>query len=91
MGIQLLWRRKRIAWIADIENAFLQIAIQPEHKQMVRFPWVENPEDKKSKIITYTSTRLSFGLTSSPFILRAVLLKHFRQYENLYPGIVSKL
>ena len=41
MGILMRWRRHKIAWTADIEKEFLQIAIHPDHKQMT-FLWVED-------------------------------------------------
>jgi CDP-diacylglycerol pyrophosphatase len=91
MGIIMRFRRQKIAWTADIEKAFLQIEIHQDHEQMVRFLWVENPLDHESKIIHYRWKRLPFGLTSSPFILRAVLIKHLRQYEDKHPGITDEL
>ena len=90
MGILMRWRRHKIVWTADIEKAFLQIAIHPEHEQMVRFLWVKDPLAKRQEIIQYVWTRLSFGLTSSPFILRAVLLKHLREFEPSHPGIAQR-
>ena len=89
MGILMRWRRHKIVWTADIEKAFLQIAIHPDHEQIVRFLWVKNPQAKRPEIVQYVWTRLSFGLTSSPFILRVVLLKHLREFDPLYPGIAQ--
>ncbi len=91
MGILMRWRRHKVAWTADIEKAFLQIAIHPEHKQIVRFLWVEDITANKPTIKHFIWKRLPFGLTSSPFILRAVMLKHFKQYEAEFPGITNEI
>lgn len=91
MGIQLRWRRKKYAWIADIQQAFLQISIHPEHQEMVRFLWIDDPTSPEPSLVTYCWKRLSFGLTSSPFILRAVLLKHLQAIERTHPGISDRV
>lgn len=91
MGILMRWRRHKVAWTADIEKAFLQIAIHPEHKQIVRFLWVEDISVEKPMIEHFIWKRLPFGLTSSPFILRVVLLKHLKQYEAEFPGITEEV
>jgi hypothetical protein len=90
MGILMRFRRYRIAWTADIEKAFLQIKIHEDHGQIVRFLWVENPEAAIPKVVVYRWKRLTFGLASSPFILRAVLTWHLQKYETEYPGITNR-
>lgn len=60
MGILMQCRRHKIAWIADIEKAFLQIAIQPDHKQMARFVWVDNINTLDPMIKHYVWKRLPF-------------------------------
>ncbi|GFY66137.1 uncharacterized protein TNIN_295791 [Trichonephila inaurata madagascariensis] len=50
----------------DIEKAFLQISVPPEHKDFLRFFYShENNE------IVYRYCRLMFGTCSSPFLLAA--------------------
>lgn len=91
MGILMRWRRNKIAWTADIEKTFLQIAIHPDHKQIVRFLCVEDVTAIRPVVKDFIWKRLPFGLTSSPFILRAVLLKHLKQYETEFPGITESI
>lgn len=43
---------------------------------MLRCLWVDDPKKENRKIIHYMWTRLAFGLTCSPFILRAVIIHH---------------
>jgi hypothetical protein len=91
MGILMRFRQDCIAWTADIEKAFLQIRIHDDHCQIVRFLWVDNPKAKNPVVKIYVWKRLPFGLTSSPFILRAVLMWHLAKYETQYPGITNRV
>ena len=69
--ILLRFRKHRYACLADIQKAFLQIEIAPEHRDALRFLWI-----KDGIVWVLRFARLPFGLTSSPFILAAVLRKH---------------
>ncbi|GFT06170.1 integrase catalytic domain-containing protein [Trichonephila clavipes] len=52
----------------DIEKAFLQLGITPEHSDFLRFFY-----PKEGEKITYRLRRVVFGVLSSPFLLAAVL------------------
>ncbi|XP_066928814.1 uncharacterized protein [Clytia hemisphaerica] len=41
--VLLRFRSYNYAFTADIEKAFLQIGIKPEHRDFVRYIWFENP------------------------------------------------
>jgi hypothetical protein len=68
----------RCALIADIEKAFLNIALQPEDSEAIRFLWPEEPSKIGSPFIAYKWKRVPFGLSSSPFLLRATINKHLQ-------------
>ena len=53
--------------------------------------WVEDPNNPNSPVKEYRWTRVPFGLTSSPLILRAVILKHLKKYEDIFPETVNQL
>ncbi|GFX99025.1 integrase catalytic domain-containing protein [Trichonephila clavipes] len=53
---------------ADIEKAFLQLGITPKHKDFLRFSYPDEGEE-----IVYRHCRVVFGVSSSPFLLAAVL------------------
>ena len=74
--------------IADIEKAFLQIALAPEDQDFVRFLWFrdiskinfENFEN--SDFVEFKIKRVLFGVNSSPFLLAATLIKHISPYRE---------
>lgn len=83
-GILMRFRREKHAWTA---KAFLPNLIHPDHCQIVRFIWVDDPNTENSTFKVYCWKRLSFELTSSPFILRVVLTSHLEKYETQHRGI----
>ncbi len=91
LAVLLQLRLWEIGWTADIAKAFLQIELAEEDSQAIRFLWVDDPTDPNSPVREYRWTRVPFGLTCSPFILRAVLLKHLKLYEDRYPETAKQL
>ena len=89
--ILVRFRVYKVAMIADIEKAFLNIAISPEHRDYLRFFWIEDIHDTSPNIVTLRFARLVFGLTCSPAILNAVLHHHLTQYSTIYPTFVTKV
>ena len=59
---------------ADIEKAYLQININEEHRDYLRFLWYRNL--KEESIIRYRFTRVIFGVTSSQFLLNGTVHTH---------------
>ena len=70
----------KIGIVADIKQAFLQIFVDDNDRDLIRFLWFENINDPGSKIVIYRFTRVVFGLTSSPFLLNATLQHHLSKY-----------
>ncbi|XP_059350990.1 uncharacterized protein LOC132087916 [Daphnia carinata] len=91
LSVLLRFRQNKIAWMADITQAFLQIGIQEEHGQIVRFLWIKDPREDNSEWIEYRWKRVPFGLSSSPFILRAVILKCLDEHKEDHPELVEQL
>ena len=73
--ILLRFRVHEIVLSADIEKAFLNIEIDPEHRNFVRFLWVEDPYKEGPEVMVLLFARVVFGVNSSPFILNATI-KH---------------
>ena len=67
----LKFRVHPIVLTADIEKAYLQININEEHRDYLRFLWYRNL--KEESIIRYRFTRVIFGVTSSQFLLNGTV------------------
>ena len=62
-----------------LKQAFLQIQIDTEHRNFLRFLWYDDIRtDFVPSVLRFT--RLVFGLTSSPFILNATVKFHLPQH-----------
>ncbi|XP_045022923.1 uncharacterized protein LOC123466894 [Daphnia magna] len=91
LAVLMRCRLNKIAWIADIEKAFLNIALHPEDAEAVRFLWITEPETPNPPLVAYKWKRVPFGLSSSPFLLRATLNKHLDGMESIYSTTVRQL
>ena len=72
----------------DLKKAFLQIRINEEERDSLRFHW-KHP--KKDTVDVYRFTRAMFGLTSSPFLLGGVINQHLDTWESRYPELIKEL
>lgn len=91
LAVLLRFRQNKIAWTADIAQAFLQIGIQHEHDQLIRFLWIEDPDQEPATVKEYRWRRVPFGLSCSPFILRAVILKCLEEHQTIFPELTEQL
>ena len=83
-GILLRFRLNKIALVADIEKAFLQIGLQDKAKVVTRFFWLKD-KDKlgvENNIQLYRFCRVPFGIISSPFLLAATIDHHLKNYYS---------
>ena len=78
--ILLRFRAGKVVLIGDIEKAFLNISIAPEHRDFLRFLWVDDVNSTDPEVVTYRFRRLCFGLVSSPFLLNATVRHHMAKY-----------
>ena len=76
LAILLRFRLHQIGVIADIKRAFLQVSLGKEDRDFFRFLWVNTESDLK----IFQHTRVTFGVTSSPFLLGAVIYFHLERY-----------
>ena len=72
--ILLRFRSKEIVILSDIKQAFLNVGIHDDHKNYLRFLWLD-PDNFDENII-YRFLRVVFGVTSSPFLLQGTLRYH---------------
>ena len=88
MAVLLRIREEEIAWTADLEKAFHSILLAEEDSEVVCFYWSGDPTDPQSPLKLYAWKRVPFGLACSPFMLKAVILKHIKQFEDEFPEAV---
>ena len=89
--ILLRFRANSVAIVGDIEKAFLNIEMHPEDRDCLRFLWVKDVNDSEPEIITYRFNRVVFGVSSSPFLLNAVIQHHLHQYSDRDPEFVRTM
>ena len=88
--ILLRFRCNRIALIADIEKAFLNIEVDERDRDCLRFLWVDDLQKEEPMIVVYRFCRVVFGVSSSPFLLSATLRHHLHTYIQEDPEFVKK-
>ena len=67
VDILLRFRSFRIGLAADIEKAFLNISVDKEQRDLMRFFWVDNIYEENPRVIVYKFGRVLFGMSVSPF------------------------
>ncbi|XP_064463407.1 uncharacterized protein LOC135374345 [Ornithodoros turicata] len=83
--VLLRFRMNAIALTADIEKAFLQIAINEADRDALRFLWfadVPTVNHPFPAVEEWRMTRVPFGTTTSPFLLGATLQYHLRNARD---------
>ncbi|GFV21971.1 integrase catalytic domain-containing protein [Trichonephila clavipes] len=85
------FRENRVAFTADIKQAFLQIQLDEEDRDVTRFLWNENPNGPEELIQSYRMTRVLFGVSSSPFLLAATIKHHLKRYVEKFPETCEML
>ena len=91
LEILLRFRSYPIAWIANIEKAFLMISIAPKDQDVLRFLWINDVNSSDPEVVTFRFTRVVFGVSSSPFLLNATIKHHVEKYSSTHPEIVKLL
>jgi hypothetical protein len=69
-------QEKRIRFISDIRKAFLQVSVNEQDRDCVRFVWWL--KDDEGKIGVFRYRRVVFGVNCSPFLLEAVINRNLK-------------
>ena len=77
------FRAHKVALMADIEKAFLNVGIAPEHLNYLRFLWVDNILTDNPHLVIMRFTRVVFGVNSSPFLLNGTVRHHHRTWMKI--------
>ena len=78
--ILLRFREKRVAIVADIEKAFLNIEVHVKDRDSLRFLWVDDVLRNNLSLVVYRFCMVVFGVNSSPFLLSATLRHHISKF-----------
>jgi len=89
MDILLRFRVHRIAIAADIEKAFLMVAVRNEDHDVLRFLWVKDVNCDVPDITVLRLTRVVFGVSASSFLLNATIKHHMEQHRVQEPDLIS--
>ncbi|XP_077497846.1 uncharacterized protein LOC144108501 [Amblyomma americanum] len=94
VGLLLYFRKYRVALVAYIQQAFLQIGIREQDRDALRFFWFREtpqPGSPLPPIETWRMKRVPFGTTARPFLLSATLQHHLKSCEEGFPHTASQL
>ncbi|GFV01122.1 integrase catalytic domain-containing protein [Trichonephila clavipes] len=87
LDLLISFRSNKIAVLADVEKAFLQISLAPKDRDVVRFLI----DDGENGVQVYRFNRVVFGVNASPFLLAATIKTHIGKYMEKYPDTVRTL
>ncbi|GFY79061.1 integrase catalytic domain-containing protein [Trichonephila inaurata madagascariensis] len=85
------FRLNEVAFTADMKQAFLQIMLNKEHRDVTKFLFSNDPSNESQLPSVYRFTRVLFGISSSPFLLSATIKHHLKKYLEKYTDTVNFL
>jgi len=93
LGVLIRFRLRQYGLTADIQKAFLQIEMDKDERDFMRFLWYETVDDENqwpdSNIVAYRFRRVPFGFKSSPFILNRIINHHLNTEESNFSTTVN--
>ena len=91
LDILFRFRAGNIGLIADIEKAYLQISVNPNERDFLRFLWYDDIMKDNPEILKYRFTRVIFGATCSQFLLNGVIKLHVEKYKEVDKEFMEKI
>jgi len=92
-AVLLRFRQGEYAFSADVRKAFLQIEVNSEDRDSLRYLWYKDIVNNYpvEPPVAFRMKRLPFGLSVSPFILCAVIQLHLQEREKEFPKTVKDI
>ena len=78
-----------MALAGDLKQAFLQVRIREEDRDVMRLHWLKDLKTKQVEPLRFT--RALFGLSTSPFLLGGVIDQHLRNLQQNFPNEVEEV
>ncbi|XP_064485951.1 uncharacterized protein LOC135398480 [Ornithodoros turicata] len=94
LDLLMQFRAHQIALTADVEKAFLHIALDPCDRDALRFLWYETTPKASQplpRVETWRMTRVPFGAKSSPFLLAVSITHHLQSAAAQCPETAALL
>ena len=79
--ILIRFRENKIGLVSDIEKAFLNISVDPQDRNCLRFLWIDSIDKEDPKLVVLRQARVMFGVNASPFLLNGTLQHYIRSNE----------
>uniref|UniRef100_A0AC34G9R8 Reverse transcriptase domain-containing protein n=1 Tax=Panagrolaimus sp. ES5 TaxID=591445 RepID=A0AC34G9R8_9BILA len=92
VDVLLRYRMAKIIVMGDVQKAFLQIKVAPQHRQYLRFFWLKNVQEylksgfQPTNIKEYQFGVVIFGSKISPFFMNMALVVLFDSMEDKMLG-----
>ena len=83
VSVLLNFRSHPIAIMADVQKMFLQIKLAKEYQDVYRYLWRDMKADVTPTI--FKTTRLTFGINSSPFLAIGTAQSHAKESKDDFP------
>ena len=90
-NLLLQFRTWKVGIIADVGKAFLIIEVDQRDRDILSFIWVDNVTKIKPELRIYRFTRVMFGVSASPFLLKATVKHHLQQFPESKGNVVKRL
>ena len=82
-------RLKPVVITEDLKQSFLQIRINKDDREAIRFQWIKDREMLDSVVLPFIC--LIFGHLLSPFVLEDTIKHHLERYEEGQAQTVMEL
>ena len=85
------FRSYEVALTADLEKAFLMVAVDEADRDALRYIWVDEARKEQPNLKIYRFARVVFGVSASPFLLNATIRFHLERNLNTNKTVVNRL
>ena len=76
VDVLIRFRSHKVAFVADVDKAFLVVSVAPQGREAHRFSWLDDITCDNPKGIAYQFCRVLFGVTTNLLLLNATIEHH---------------